>query len=94
VWPSAGACSSPDVNPEIFFPEKASDLAEARKVCETCNTDVKNFCLSEALKNEAMGVWSGTEEFERARMLGRSLKRREGITTKESYKAYEMFVKA
>lgn len=69
-WRRKAACASPDVNPEIFFPEGGGQAREARKICGGC--DVKVECLTEALQHgERHGIWGSLGRGER-----RALRRR------------------
>lgn len=68
TWRKRAACRGIDV--EIFFPETDDDAeAEAAKaVCEVC--PVRQACLEHALAyREREGVWGGTTERERRRIL-------------------------
>lgn len=68
TWRKRAACRGIDV--EIFYPETDDDDdAEAAKaVCEVC--PVRQTCLEHALGHrEREGVWGGTTERERRRIL-------------------------
>jgi WhiB family redox-sensing transcriptional regulator len=68
TWRKRAACRGIDV--EIFFPESDDDAeAEAAKgVCAVC--PVRQACLEHALaQREREGVWGGTTERERRRIL-------------------------
>lgn len=68
-WREYALCAQAD--PEAFFPEKGGSVAEAKRVCARC--PVQAACLDYALRNnERFGVWGGTSEPERRRMLRRS----------------------
>jgi len=57
----------PQVDTEIFFPEKGESGREAKAVCARC--EVRAECLSYALARvELMGVWGGEGERARRRM--------------------------
>jgi len=59
-------CSSPSVDPEIFF--NLQTISQAKAICETC--PVKDLCLKESIINkEPFGVWGGVGEAERSRMI-------------------------
>ncbi len=60
-------CSETD--PEVFFPEKGGSTRQAKAVCkESCN--MTDECLEHALeKNERFGIWGGTSESERRKLL-------------------------
>lgn len=65
-WMSAGNCA--DKPPSLFFPSDGVGVDVARKVCEGC--PVKSECLEYALTNRIdHGVWGGTSERERRRIL-------------------------
>lgn len=66
------ACSAPDVDPEIFFPESTADSAadKAKAVCARC--DLQSGCLAFALENGIDdGVWGGLSERARRRIRKR-----------------------
>lgn len=66
AWRSMGACRGLD--PEIFFPESEDRVRAAKEVCFGC--DVRVACLEHALASrEKVGVWGGTTEKERRRIL-------------------------
>jgi WhiB family transcriptional regulator, redox-sensing transcriptional regulator len=68
TWRKRAACRGIDV--EIFFPESDDDAeAEAAKaVCDAC--PVRQACLEHALAHrEREGIWGGTTERERRRIL-------------------------
>lgn len=65
-WMAKGNCSS--VPPSTFFPSDGVGVDAARKICEDC--PVKTPCLEYALLNRIdHGVWGGTSERERRRIL-------------------------
>lgn len=65
-WMAEAACRVKP--PEFFFPADGSGVEEAIKVCGGCA--VKSECLEYALKNRIdHGVWGGTSERERRRIL-------------------------
>ena len=66
VWRELGACRGLD--PDVFFPESDEDAELAKEICFTC--DVRVACLEHALgRREKVGVWGGTTERERRRIL-------------------------
>lgn len=73
-WRSRGACLSAD--PELFFPlssrgPSVEQLNQAKMVCTRC--PVRPECLDFALATRQVhGVWGGTSEDERHRLLARS----------------------
>lgn len=65
-WMSEGNCSR--VPPATFFPSDGVGVEAARRICEGC--PVKSPCLEYALINRIdHGVWGGTSERERRRIL-------------------------
>ncbi len=66
VWRELGACRGLD--PEVFFPETDEEAEVAKDICQTC--DVRIACLEHALNSrEKVGVWGGTTERERRRII-------------------------
>jgi WhiB family redox-sensing transcriptional regulator len=64
------ACSQYD--PDLFFPEPDGPnfyglLRSAKEVCYTCPYQLE--CLQAAVANNEPGVWGGTSELERRKML-------------------------
>lgn len=55
------------VDPDLFFPEHGGNTKAARELCGSCPCAVE--CLTWALKHETPGIWGGTSELERKRML-------------------------
>lgn len=67
-WMANGACRAFD--PAMFFPSDGVGVDRARRICATC--EVKGTCLDYALTNRIdHGVWGGTSERERRRILKR-----------------------
>ena len=65
-WMAGGNCA--DHDPSTFFPSDGVGVDLARKICETC--PVKAACRDYALDNRIdHGVWGGTSERERRRIL-------------------------
>jgi WhiB family redox-sensing transcriptional regulator len=70
-WRSRGACLSAD--PELFFPlssagSSVEQLNRAKSICSRCG--VRAECLNFALSTQQLdGVWGGTSEDERRRIL-------------------------
>jgi WhiB family redox-sensing transcriptional regulator len=67
-WRQKGACQGLD--PAVFFPDEGDEVAAlvAISVCGTC--DVRIACLEHALASrEKEGVWGGTTERERRRII-------------------------
>lgn len=75
-WMSRGRCTS--VPPEVFFPSDGVGVEVARRICADC--PVKEPCLEHALAERIdHGVWGGTSERERRRILKR---RRDAVTAR------------
>ena len=67
-WMADGKCR--DIPPATFFPSDGVGVDAARRICEDCA--VKALCLEYALQNRIdHGVWGGTSERERRRILRR-----------------------
>ena len=65
-WMTQGNCA--DKPPAMFFPSDGVGVEVARRLCATC--PVKAKCLEYALHNHIdHGVWGGTSERERRRIL-------------------------
>ena len=66
-WMGDAACRT--IEPELFFPARGEQIADARAVCEQCS--VRKACLEFALTHKiAYGVWGGKSERERRPMRG------------------------
>ncbi|MEN8114763.1 MAG: WhiB family transcriptional regulator [Actinomycetota bacterium] len=65
-WGVFSACR--EAEPQIFFGSTREDERAAIAVCNTCT--VRDHCLEFALETrERFGVWGGTTERERKRLL-------------------------
>ena len=65
-WMAEGNCASRP--PSLFFPSDGVGVDAARRICNEC--PVKDQCLEYALENRIdHGVWGGTSERERRRLL-------------------------
>jgi WhiB family redox-sensing transcriptional regulator len=65
-WVERAACAA--IPTRRFFPSEAESSAEAIAVCKQC--PVSSECLAYALKHLVVnGIWGGTTEPERRRML-------------------------
>ena len=65
---SIGKCK--DLSPSIFFPSDGVGVQAAQRICAEC--PVSEACLQYALEERVdHGVWGGTSERERRRMLRR-----------------------
>ncbi len=68
AWMALGTCK--DYEPSVFFPSDGVGVDRARKICATCSQT--EACLEYALTNRIdHGVWGGTSERERRRILKR-----------------------
>lgn len=66
TWMARGNCA--DQPPSLFFPSDGVGVEVAKRVCVDC--PVKSSCLEYALENRIdHGVWGGTSERERRRIL-------------------------
>ena len=67
-WMGQGRCR--DMDPAVFFPSDGIGVQFAQRICDEC--PVKAPCLEYALHNHVdHGVWGGTSERERRRILRR-----------------------
>jgi WhiB family transcriptional regulator, redox-sensing transcriptional regulator len=67
-WQQDAACR--DAEPDLFFSTAESDREEAMQLCASC--PVRLECLEHALASrESYGIWGGTDEQERKRLLRR-----------------------
>ena len=65
-WMEKGKCR--DLDPTTFFPNDGIGVQVAQRICADC--PVKAPCLEYALANRVdHGVWGGTSERERRRIL-------------------------
>lgn len=68
------ACHTPDLDPDLFFPESAEEYVQTReairKICGGCPARVE--CLAYAIdNNETYGIWGGMNNVERSRITHR-----------------------
>jgi WhiB family redox-sensing transcriptional regulator len=74
AWTVDALC--PEVDPEIFFPDRGGSTKEARSICARCSTTA--LCLEYALSFERTtgavqpGVYGGLSPMQRRRLLRRS----------------------
>jgi WhiB family redox-sensing transcriptional regulator len=67
-WQQDAACR--DTDPDLFFSNADADRQEALRLCAAC--PVRHECLEHALTTrEAYGIWGGTDERERKRLVRR-----------------------
>jgi WhiB family redox-sensing transcriptional regulator len=65
-WLAEARCR--DMDPAIFFPNDGIGVQVARRICFEC--PVRTSCLEQALADRMdHGVWGGTSERERRRLL-------------------------
>jgi WhiB family redox-sensing transcriptional regulator len=65
-WMPRGRCR--DMDPALFFPSDGVGVQVAQRICAECPEKVA--CLEYALANRVdHGVWGGTSERERRRVL-------------------------
>ena len=65
-WMAQGNCA--DKPPSLFFPSDGVGVEVAKRLCVSCG--VRPECLEYALRNRIdHGVWGGTSERERRRIL-------------------------
>lgn len=75
-WMADGNCA--ERPPGVFFPSDGVGVEIAKRICATC--EVKVVCLEYALRNRIdHGVWGGTSERERRRILRRRRMDREPV---------------
>ena len=66
AWEAHAACRG--VDPSLFFPENRADGEAAKRICAGC--PVRLLCLELAIVNrEKEGVWGGTNERQRRKMI-------------------------
>ena len=67
-WQERAACYGLD--PEVFFPTTEEEASLALSYCGVCR--VREVCLAWAVRNgERYGVWGGTTEQQRRRLIRR-----------------------
>ena len=58
------------VDPELFFPNNASETAKLKKIvkpiCSACKFQTE--CLEYAIQSTVEGIWAGTSETDRAKL--------------------------
>lgn len=76
-WMAVGNCNNHP--PAVFFPSDGVGVEAAKKICETC--PVAGPCLEYALDQRIdHGVWGGTSERQRRRIL-RARRKGEAVVT-------------
>jgi predicted RecB family nuclease len=84
-WRLEANCS--DADAELFFADRTTDaraIRVAKSICAGCV--VTDECLKDALESKSLGIWAGTDEFERARMLKKDIHRKKDIFDISEYK--------
>lgn len=67
TWQERAACSAPEVDPEWFFPVNPGNAGNrAKAICNNC--EVKQQCLTVALREPVRGIWGGTSEHQREKL--------------------------
>ena len=67
-WMSQGKCK--EMDPALFFPSDGMGVLAAQRICAECSVRLQ--CLGYALTHRVdHGVWGGTSERERRRILSR-----------------------
>jgi WhiB family redox-sensing transcriptional regulator len=84
-WRIEANCSNADA--ELFFADRTTDsraVRVAKAICSGCV--VSDECLKDALESKSLGIWAGTDEFERARMLKKEIYRKKDLFDIHEYK--------
>lgn len=69
-WMAEAACAGSDT--EQFFCDPWTEKEKLQKVLQTCfSCPVINQCLSYAVDNRLEGVWGGTTETERTKLVSK-----------------------
>jgi len=85
-WMSQGKCK--DMDPAFFFPSDGVGVKLAQAVCAGC--PVQEPCLDYALSHRVQeGVWGGTSECQRKRILRRARATRTSRTAAETLESLE-----
>lgn len=75
-WMDLAACKN--IDPDTFFPTDTKGVTIAKKICQVCI--VREYCLEFAIEtNQYNGVWGGTSERERRRIVRARVKEAESI---------------
>ena len=84
-WRLEANCS--DADAELFFADRTIDsrsVRVAKAICAGCV--VSDECLKDALESTSLGIWAGTDEFERAKMLDKRIHRKKDLFDIHEYK--------
>jgi len=65
AWRKQAACRGAD--PTLFMPSRGDDVRPAKAICAVC--PVKDDCLEQALTGHESGIWGGTSQVERKRLI-------------------------
>ncbi len=85
-WRLEANCSGTD--PELFFIDMSTskrDVRVAKAICSNCT--VIDECMAEALSSKSLGIWAGTDEYERAKMLNMKISHRSDLFDRGEYVA-------
>jgi len=68
-WRPKGLCKklTPKQSDKLFFPDSGRSINNAKAFCQGC--PVSTECLEYALDHRLKGIWAGTNETERDRIL-------------------------
>lgn len=68
-WRTSGKCANlkPESYDKLFFPEAGRSINKAKAFCNNC--PVLKQCLEQALTNREQGIWAGTTEADRSKIL-------------------------
>ena len=78
TWQRYAVCADPDIDPDLFFPERGKNATKAKAICTTC--PARQACLDAAMAEEAdigwrYGIRGGLSANERARLAGKRVVR-------------------
>jgi hypothetical protein len=70
AWHARALCRLPECSPELWFPEGNDPTGLAVLVCHHCPVidQCRDFALAQG--GELQGIWAGTTQRERRRLLG------------------------
>lgn len=67
-WANRGACRNSDIDPDMFFPVSKKNEANAKLFCKAL-CPVLGQCLEFAIRYSQEGIWGGTDEKERRKIV-------------------------
>lgn len=74
-WMNEGACADPRVDSALFFPSPSDKSSRAAKrICAGCPKIDR--CLQHAVEYHEVGVWGGTNDYDRRVMRRNSARDR------------------